>query len=158
MIVRPLSASEWQLKRDLRLTALRDSPKSFGSSYDREVNRSEADWRDWPRDGVYFGVFDDYQVAFGIAGGWVEEAQPDVVHLISMWVAPVARGAGVAGRLTAAVVAWAQERSAARVELEVAAGNEVALRVYLRSGFIVTERVPSKPGGTVLEFLLSPLS
>lgn len=156
MIVRPLGASEWPLKRDLRLQALRDSPKSFGSSYDREVGRSEADWRDWPRNGVYFGAFDQHQVALGIAGGWVDEAQPDVVHLISMWVTPAARGGGVAGQLTAAVVAWAWDRSAVRVELEVAAGNDVALRAYLRSGFVVTERVPSKPGGTVLELKHTP--
>lgn len=151
MIVRALNSTEWRLKRDLRLSALRDSPKSFGSSYEREVDRSEEEWRASPQGGVFFAAFDDHETALGIAGGWVEETRPDVVHLISMWVVPEARGAGVAGRLTAAVVAWARERNAARVELEVAAGNEVALGVYLRCGFVVTGREPSKPCGTVLE-------
>jgi ribosomal protein S18 acetylase RimI-like enzyme len=70
-------------------------------------------------------------------------------------VAPDARGAGIAGLLTTAVIEWALERKAARVELEVAAGNDAAMRAYMRSGFIVTKRAPSTPGGVVLERALS---
>jgi ribosomal protein S18 acetylase RimI-like enzyme len=153
--VRPLGAAEWQLKRDLRLAALQDSPSAFASSYDLEVHRSEQDWRDWPRDGAYFAAFDGLQAALGIAGSWMRAGEPDVTHLISMWVAPDARGAGIAGLLTAAVVEWAREQKAARVELEVAAGNDAAMRAYLRNGFAVMKRTPSAPGGTVLERALS---
>lgn len=155
--VRPLSASEWQLKRDLRLAALQDSPRAFASSYDLEVHRSEQDWRGWPRDGAYFAAFDDLQAALGIAGSWMRAGEPDVTHLISMWVAPDARGAGIARQLTTAVVEWAQEQKAARVELEVAAGNDAAMRAYLRNGFVVTKRAPATPGGAVLERAL-PIS
>jgi len=153
--IRLLGAAEWQLKRDLRLAALQDSPRAFASSYDLEVHRSAEGWRNWPRDGVYFAAFDDLQAALGIAGSWMRASQPDVTHLISMWVAPDARGAGIAGLLTTAVVEWALERKAARVELEVAAGNDAAMRAYMRSGFIITKRVPSTPGGVVLERALS---
>jgi ribosomal protein S18 acetylase RimI-like enzyme len=155
IIIRPLGAAEWQLKRDLRLAALKDSPSAFASSYDLEVYRSEQDWRGWPRDGAYFAAFDGLQAALGIAGSWMRTGEPDVTHLISMWVAPDARGAGIAGLLTAAVVEWAQEQKAARVELEVAAGNDAAMRAYLRNGFAVTKQAPSTPGGTVLERALS---
>ena len=153
--VRPLGAAEWQLKRGLRLAALQDSPSAFASSYDLEVHRSAEEWRNWPRDGVYFAAFDNLQAALGIAGSWMRASQPDVTHLISMWVAPDARGAGIAGLLTTAVVEWALEQKAARVELEVAAGNDAAMRAYMRNGFIITKRAPSTPGGAVLERALS---
>ena len=151
--VRSLSACEWQLKRDLRLAALQDSPRAFASSYDLEVHRSEDEWRGWPRDGAYFAAFDDRQ-AVGIAGSWMRGGESDVTHLISMWVAPDARGAGIARLLTEAVVGWARERKATRLELEVAAGNDAAMRAYLRAGFVVTKRTPSMSCGTVLELAL----
>jgi ribosomal protein S18 acetylase RimI-like enzyme len=105
------------------------------------------------RHGEYFAAFDDRQ-AVGIAGSWMRAGEPDVTHLISMWVAPDARGAGIARLLTEAVVGWARERKATRLELEVAAGNDAAMRAYLRAGFVVTKRTPSRSCGTVLELAL----
>jgi GNAT superfamily N-acetyltransferase len=55
--VRPLNGDEWQLKRDLRLAALQDSPAAFASTYAREAHRAESEWRDWPRGGAFFAAF-----------------------------------------------------------------------------------------------------
>ncbi|WP_432824304.1 GNAT family N-acetyltransferase [Dactylosporangium sp. CA-092794] len=213
MTVRPLTADEWQLKRDLRLTALKDSPAAFASTYAREAHRSESEWRDWPRGGEFFAAFagpvppdpvppgpvplgpaasdgvgpapaesvaaaagpsalgpvasDVVAPAFaapgsagpghwrpgaplGIAGAWVTVADPTTTHLISMWVAPEARGNGVAGLLIDAVAGWAAGHGCARVELEVAAGNEAAMKAYLRAGFTIADHTPFTDGGTVL--------
>ena len=152
MKIRVLAAAEWELKRDLRLAALKDSPKAFSSTHDREARYIEADWRAWPRNGVFFAAFGDDDTAAGIAAGYREPALPHVVRLISMWVAPWARRQGVAGALTAAVIAWAREQKATLVELEIASGNEAARQAYLQSGFIVTDRTPSSSCGAVLEF------
>ncbi|HTJ38210.1 MAG TPA: GNAT family N-acetyltransferase [Dactylosporangium sp.] len=158
--VRALSGDEWQLKRDLRLTALKDSPDAFASSYAREAHRSETDWRTWPPGGAFFTAFlpnaavPPSQVGaaepLGIAGTWVAAAEPRTTHLISMWVAPVARGRGVAALLVDAVVGWARDHGHDTVELEVARGNTPAMTAYLRCGFIVTQREPFTTGGTVL--------
>jgi GNAT superfamily N-acetyltransferase len=153
VLTRPLTSDEWQLKRDLRLAALLDSPAAFASGHAREAGRGEAQWRDWPWHGSAFAAFDGADPV-GIACAWVTPAEPGVTHLISMWVSPAARGRGVAGRLVAAVGGWARERGAGRVELEVAAGNEPALRAYARSGFTATAREPFTAGGTVLELHL----
>jgi RimJ/RimL family protein N-acetyltransferase len=153
MNIRLLEADEWSLKRDLRLAALKESPAAFASSFDREVDRSEDEWRAWPKDGAYFAAFDDLQLPIGIAGCWMEPGQRSAVHLISMWVAPSARRTGTATLLTAAVLKWARERNARRVELEVAIGNDAARRVYLRSGFTVTSRKPTGSCAAVLELL-----
>ena len=154
MKIRPLIPSEWELKRDLRLAALKDSPKAFSSSHDHEALYAEADWRAWPRNGVFFAAFGDHDAPLGIAAGYREKASPHLVRLISMWVAPEARRQGVAGDLTAAVIAWAREEKVTLVELEVASGNEAAKQAYLQSGFVVTDRTPSATCGAVLELTL----
>lgn len=154
MIVRLLHPSDWQLKRDLRLAALRDSPASFGSSFAREKDFTEGDWRSWPRNGAYFAAFDEDGTALGIAGSWIDPDAPDVTNLISMWVRPEARRRGVAGQLVAAVIAWARRQGSARVELKVATGNEAALQAYLRNGFRLTDRKPDDMCGALLELVL----
>ncbi|GAA2384797.1 GNAT family N-acetyltransferase [Dactylosporangium salmoneum] len=150
MDVRPLRADEWQLKRDLRLAALRDSPAAFASTYARESHRSEADWRTWPAGGAFFTAFAALDEPVGIAGAWVAAADPGTAHLIGMWVVPAARGCGVAAGLVDAAAGWARDRGHAAVELEVAPGNTAAMSAYVRCGFEVTQREPFTTGGTVL--------
>jgi GNAT superfamily N-acetyltransferase len=60
--------------------------------------------------------------------GWVE--------LISMWVAPFARGRGVGDALVGAALDWAREKQASGIALAVFEGNEHALALYLRHGFV----------------------
>ena len=154
MIIRILDAPDWQLKRDLRLAALQDSPASFGSTFAREKEYTENDWRSWPRNGAYFAAFDEDQTALGIAGSWINPDAPDTTNLISMWVRPEARRCGVAGLLVAAVIAWARRQRSARVELKVATGNDAALQAYLRNGFRLTDRKPDDICGALLELAL----
>jgi RimJ/RimL family protein N-acetyltransferase len=156
MIVRILDASDWQLKRDLRLEALQDSPASFGSSFAREKDRTEDEWRSWPRSGAYFAAFVEAQTALGIVGSWIDPDDPDTTNLISMWVRPEARRRGVSGLLIAAVIAWARQQKSARVALKVADGNEAALQAYLRNGFRVVDYKPADACSTLLELALQP--
>jgi len=37
---------EWRIYRDLRLRALADSPDAFGSTFERERDRPDAEWAD----------------------------------------------------------------------------------------------------------------
>jgi ribosomal protein S18 acetylase RimI-like enzyme len=67
-------------------------------------------------------------------------APPPDWHLVSMWVRPGARGAGVADRLVGAVMAHASAAGAARVTLWVTVGNDRARAFYQRMGFVPTGR------------------
>jgi hypothetical protein len=40
--------------RELRLEALSEAPDAFGSTYEREVARTTADWQRWMSPGVTF--------------------------------------------------------------------------------------------------------
>ena len=68
------------------------------------------------------------------------------VELISMWVAPAARGTGVAAQLIDAVVVWAagQDRT---TYLMVRSDNAFARRSYERVGFVDTGVPEGWPAG-----------
>jgi len=57
------------------------------------------------------------------------------VELISMWVAPFARGRGVGDALVAAVSSWATDKQACRITLKVFDHNRPAIGLYRRQGF-----------------------
>ncbi len=45
VLVREATTEEWQVLRDIRLTALQDAPGAFGSTYAEQAASKEADWR-----------------------------------------------------------------------------------------------------------------
>jgi [ribosomal protein S18]-alanine N-acetyltransferase len=74
---------------------------------------------------------DDAVVGFVVARMVV-----DVCELESIVVARELRRQGVGAALLRATLAWAQEQTARRVELEVRAGNCPAIALYERAGFV----------------------
>jgi GNAT superfamily N-acetyltransferase len=123
--------------RELRLQALSIAPEAFGSTYEREVGRTTADWQRWLSPGVTF-ILEDGAGAQGMVHGMHDEADPAVVHLLAMWVSPALRGSGAADALVAAILSWAKSQGIASVRLNVIQGNDRARRVYERNGFSPT--------------------
>lgn len=143
-MVREMGPEEWRVVRDIRLAALREAPKAFGSTYEREIAFGEEDWRRRfrPDSVTYVAYLPDVGPA-GIAGGLGDQER--VVELVSMWVAPAARGHGVGEALVSAVAGWATGKD---VHLWVTEGNTVARALYERCGFVATterQQLPSDP-------------
>jgi len=141
--------------RDVRLRALLDAPLAFGSTYARESQFSDVDWArraaQW-NDGVRsagFLAWDDEDPC-GIAAGFLDEGDPAVAHLVSMWVAPTHRGRGVGRLLVTAVADWARSRDARTLRLMVTSCNDAALGFYERLGFARTGRVEPYPNDPAL--------
>ena len=126
-MIRRTGPGDEGLVRELRIAAFTDAPDQFGSTLQRELSRDDAGWTEFVTRGALF-VWDDVGIAGGLPDG-------DDVELVSVWVAPEARGAGVADALVAAVVDWAGDRD---VVLAVMDGNERARRLYERCGFVAT--------------------
>ncbi len=137
-VLRVLVVDDWPVWRELRLAALADAPHAFGSAL--------ADWqgdgdtqRRWRArlETVAVNIVAelDGQPA-GMIGG--DRTGSDTVELISLWVAPAARGRGVGDLLVAAVVERAERAGADRAVLRVYESNHHAVLLYQRSGFTRT--------------------
>lgn len=142
--MRRVREADWRALRDVRLSALADSPDAFGSTLEREQACGDTEWQEWAQEAAS-GTAETCLLAWltdepvGIVGGFVE-SDSHHVHLIAMWVAPQARRAGVGRALIDAVVAWAVEIGAPAIRLDVADDNVDARHLYDASGFSSTGR------------------
>jgi GNAT superfamily N-acetyltransferase len=123
--------------RDVRLQALSEAPEAFGSTYEREVSRTMADWQSWIAGGAIF-ILDRPEGARGMVAGLADAADPTIVQLMAMWVHPAIRGTGGADELVAAVLGWAKSQGAKSVNVKVIELNHRARRFYQRCGFRLT--------------------
>jgi ribosomal protein S18 acetylase RimI-like enzyme len=134
MIVRRAARGDELILRAVRLQAVSDTPEAFGSTYDRELARTIADWQRWMSPGATF-ILDDAGRARGIIAGMRDESDAAVVHLMSMWVDPSLRGSGAAEALVASLLTWAETEGARQMRLAVIQTNDRARRFYERLGF-----------------------
>jgi ribosomal protein S18 acetylase RimI-like enzyme len=151
-LIRRLRAADWALLRDVRLRSLADAPSAFGSTHERELRFDEAKWRERADTSAWFLAADgddDGEGALGIVAGYHDPASPvGQRHLLAMWVAPAARGTGLARDLVEIVITWAREDGATEVTLGVADGNDRAQALYEKCGFVSTRErfaMPSDP-------------
>jgi ribosomal protein S18 acetylase RimI-like enzyme len=100
--------------------------------------------------------------AVGTIGLVWSDARREVAEIVSMWVAPHARGHGVGDRLVRAAIDSAREAGCSEVSLWVAEGNGYAERLYARHGFVRTGAVQpiraDEPDRLEFQMALSPLS
>lgn len=147
--VRRLGVDEWRLWRELRLEALAESPHAFGSRLSDWQGRGDTEqrWRARLADISYNVVAEVSGVPAGMVSG-APSLLPEQLELISLWVAPFARGKGVGDALLEAVIAWATVCGAPRLALRVVKANLPAVRLYLRHGFFCTAEVRDEDSGT----------
>lgn len=142
MTLRLVREEDWALTRDARLRALADSPGAFRSRIADESSFDEAEWRRRAAPGegqVWFAVEEEGRFV-GVVRIAFAEADRRVATLFSMWVEPARRRAGIGRRLVEAAVAWASERGARSVELEVNQAMDPARGLYEACGFVPTGR------------------
>jgi ribosomal protein S18 acetylase RimI-like enzyme len=151
--VRRVRADDGPVLKAIRLAALLESPSAFGSTYAAEVDQPDEHWASRAslgaagrRSAIYLAIVD--QSVVGIVGGYRPDPAGSSIELVSMWVLPAQRRAGIAAKLVDAVVAWASETNATSVELWVTRGNDSAVRLYEAAGFRHTDEyqpLPSDP-------------
>jgi GNAT superfamily N-acetyltransferase len=155
VLVREITADDWELMRDVRLSALAEAPYAFGSTYAREVAFGEPQWRGRinERSVSYFAQAGPDEAPAGLAGVYVEDG---VADLVSMWVRPGCRGQGVGEALVEAAASWARRRGFCTLFLWVTESNPAAMRLYERCGFAITgERQPLPWDPAVAEIRMS---
>ncbi|AFU03264.1 putative acetyltransferase [Nocardia brasiliensis ATCC 700358] len=140
---RRLAGDDWQIFRDVQLAGLLEAPYSANLTHAQATQRTETDWRHKLSERTLFITTVDDEPA-GLAGGELGE-HPETSTLVSMWVAPQARGLGVGDALVRTVLEWARGQGHRRTLLWVLDGNEPAERLYLRHGFQRTGRRRAMP-------------
>jgi ribosomal protein S18 acetylase RimI-like enzyme len=143
-MIERLRPGEGARLRAIRLRALGDEPDAFGSTLAEAVARGAEDWEAQIETLPTF-VWRDGGADLGMVRGAQNDADRDAAYLISMWVAPEARGRGIGAALVAEVIAWARGRGLRRLLLDVGAHNAPALRLYERAGFAPTGAMGALP-------------
>ena len=136
-IVAIASPADWQRVRSLRLSALRDAPDAFGSTFEDESQRPPEWWieRIQSSGSVTFIAAGSGDTGIAVLGPY--RSPPDC-GVFSVWVAPEHRGMGVGDALMSALIAQAQTQGVGRLVLNVARQNLPAKRLYSRHGFCPT--------------------
>jgi ribosomal protein S18 acetylase RimI-like enzyme len=138
-----LVPDDWPRWRELRLAALAEAPYAFSSRL-----------ADWQGDGDTEARWRARlcEVAYNVLAtldrepaGMISGTAGSPVELLSLWVAPAARGRGVGDALVRAVLAWAARRGEA-TRLSVYERNAPAIALYRRHGFAVVGEEPAVPG------------
>ena len=155
--IRPFTADEWPAYRAIRLRALGDAPDAFGSTLGAEEALAPESWAARLARSTTSGIdralaAEMHGALVGLAWAKVDADDAAIVNLFQMWVAPEARGQGVAGALLGEAVRWARARGAQALQLGVACTNDAALRLYEGAGFVEAGvREPMRPGSDLME-------
>ena len=146
--------------KTVRLQALQDSPSAFGSTYAREAAFPDEEWsrRAANMNGEkrigYLAMSDG--IPCGIAAGFRDEDDPTKAQVISMWVAPEYRRAGIGAALIGAIRAWARISGVQSLYLMVTSSNHAALECYKRLGFLMTGKTEPYPNDpSLIEYEMS---
>lgn len=157
--IRRLEPDDHTSLRAVRLRALAGEPTAFGSTLADALTYGEEHWRARlaPDAHPHFGAFDPTGAMAGMAVGLDEGADGGgAADLVGMWVDPELRGTGAAADLVGEVIRWAVGRGFMVVRLWVTEGNERAIGLYRKLGFVFTgERdVRERDGLTELQMEL----
>ena len=153
LVIARVSPDQWATYREVRLAALADSPESFSSTLERELDFGEQLWRDrlganisllaWLDDqpvGTVTVIGTEFADTHGFTGA---------CHLVAMWVSPSARRLGAGGQLVTAAADSARSAGAPALLLWVVESNDAARTLYERQGFRATgfrQAYPHQPG------------
>ena len=123
VILKPITPSSASSFNDVRLRALLDTPLAFGSTYSKESQSSDADWKaraaQWNSDRSTGYLAWDGENPCGIVACFLDADDPKTARLISMWVAPTHRQLGVGRLLVDQIIDWAQSHNAQTLSLMV---------------------------------------
>ena len=135
--IRPIRPQEVVRFRELRLTALKDSPKAYGSTSEAEGLMSMDAWKAWvaERPERLVLVAEEGGKFVGTVSAAPYQGHADAFVLFALWVAPAQRRTGLGRRLVETVLTWAATTARNRVFVHVAADNEPSFALFRALGF-----------------------
>jgi ribosomal protein S18 acetylase RimI-like enzyme len=156
--IRLLTEDEWGELRNIRLDALRESPQTFLSTYEREILYDAGRWRDeFKRGNWYIGILAGKPISLlGVVRG------PGVpiseCYLEYLWVSPEYRRSRIAFGMLTMVLECLRTASVGTVFVWVLDGNEAARSLYERIGFVISNHrqpLAGRPGRSEERLILT---
>ena len=143
--IRLLGPDEWPTLRDVRLSALRDSPHSFLSQHDLEDAYDQTRWRaEFTRGDWYVGIREGE--AISLLAVTRERGTPrHQCYLEFLWVSPECRRSSVATRMLQTILERLKKDGIRTAFLWVLDGNDTAVRLYEKIGFAKTNFIQPIP-------------
>lgn len=144
-----LTRDDWDRLRDARLLALSEAPDSFLATYAKEETYSEDRWlAEFGRGSWYVAVSNGDTI--GLIGVTREPGMPhNECYLEYIWVAPKWRRSGFAAKMIGGVLDRLRTAGVHTAYLWVLNGNDRAMRLYRRLGFVSTNHrnwLKDRPG------------
>jgi GNAT superfamily N-acetyltransferase len=142
--VRVLQEDDWHAYRDVRLAALRESPKAFLATYAEEAKQPELYWRNcMVQAHRLLAVRDEGPV--GVASVEMIEGAPQSADLHDLWVTPEARNTGVASRLVQIAADRAIQDGCTKLYYWASTENGRAIGFAINAGFRLTSQRRTTP-------------
>ena len=129
------TVADWQRVRSLRLRALADAPDAFWALLADDEQKPDEAWQanlEAEDQITLLGVHDG--VDAGLVFGARHHERVEEAGLYGMWVAPEARGTGLADALVHGIIDWARASGRDYIRLDVNDTNIAAQRLYARCG------------------------
>ena len=154
VFVRRIEQAEASVARQLRLSALSESPKAFGGTYEDALSRTQRDYEIFASsratsdiNALFIAI--DSNEPVGMIGAFFDNAT-SLPFISSMWVSPACRRTGVGKWLFLAAKEWLQGRGAQEVNAWVVTENSQAISFYETLGFVATEVCEPLPSDSSL--------
>lgn len=146
--VRALGDDDWQVYRDIRLAALKESPDAFAASHDQETDLDEDFWRRRmarsrrlvaEQDGAPVGVVSVGEVIDTEDLDEDGDTREVAAELFGLWVSPELRGQGVSWKLVEAAAEQAGGENHSHLVYWVGVDNGRAVAFASSFGFRPTD-------------------
>lgn len=149
LTVRTLGEDEWQIYRDVRLSALHESPEAFAATASGEKQVDEDEWRARMNRSRRLLAENTSGEAVGVVSLRAdsrEDLDQPFGELFGLWVAPNERGQGVAVALLEALLEQAHKEDLGAVLYWVGSDNARGVAFASSHGFRPTDyRRPMNP-------------
>ena len=133
--VEVLTEDDWLRLRGIRLSALKENPQEFLSSFEVEDTYAERKWRSEFARGEWVVIIAGDEVV-GVLGATRESVMPSYeCYLEYLWVSPGFRESGAASLLLKTVLDRLRDSGVITVWLWILDGNDPAMRLYEKFGF-----------------------
>ncbi len=137
-----IPVSEWAAYRELRLSALREEPAAYSSTFKNNLAQPDCFWQDRLTEAasghsyLLFARCQDRLV--GMIGAIPDGSEPDTAVIISVFVVWDFRGRGIGKLLMDAILKDLKVGGFRKAILSVNAGGVPAVNLYRKSGFAIT--------------------